>query len=32
MELGAAGILLASGVVKAEDPGTVLAELVRGLS
>ena len=32
MELGAAGILLASGVVKAEDPGAVLTELVRGLS
>ena len=32
MELGAAGILLASGVVKAEDPGAVLTELVQGLS
>ena len=32
MELGVAGILLASGVVKAEDPGAVLTELVRGLS
>ena len=32
MELGAAGILLASGVVKAKDPGAVLTELVRGLS
>ena len=32
MELGAAGILLASGVVMAEDPGAVLTELVRGLS
>ncbi len=30
--IGAAGILLASGVVKAEDPGAVLTELVRGLS
>jgi triosephosphate isomerase len=32
MELGAAGILLASGVVKAKDPGAVLTELIRGLS
>ena len=31
MELGARGILLASGVVMAADPGAVLAELVLGL-
>lgn len=32
MELGASGVLLASGITKAEDPKTVLMDLVRGLS
>lgn len=30
LELGAVGVLLASGVVKAEDPGKALRDLVRG--
>ena len=32
VELGAQGILVASGVVNAKDPEKVLTELMRGLS
>ena len=31
IELGAEGVLLASGVTKASDPGSVLLDLVSGL-